>query len=355
MLDADGRVAMVSGAARGIGRAVVLKLLASGFTVSAGVRDRHDLPASNRLLTHRYDAEDPGSADAWAAATIDRFGRVDAVVAAAGINPVARLLDRDDTALDALWTVNVKGPKHLVRAAWPHLVATGNGRVAILSSLSGKRVANENMGYAASKFAAVALTHAIRREGWEAGIRANARGAWLSVAGFWTDYEDFIVSLVPLGPDPETGTLLFQSQNVARARIRGVEFESGLPLGLLSPRLDAFGAGLSGYWARGEDRRGGGSLDDVGPASALAFVDWASASGHWSWRLSTLVARGKVRGDDAAAWFRVPGHGVVDLVAAWRAGDRLTVRAGVFNLGVDLGRLDCKQMHEKSLFEGEMS
>lgn len=169
--------------------------------------------------------------------------------------------------------------------------------------------------------------------GWEAGIRANARGAWLSVAGFWTDYEDFIVSLVPLGPDPETGTLLFQSQNVARARIRGVEFESGLPLGLLSPRLDAFGAGLSGYWARGEDRRGGGSLDDVGPASALAFVDWASASGHWSWRLSTLVARGKVRGDDATAWFRVPGHGVVDLVAAWRAGDRLTVRAGVFNLG----------------------
>lgn len=174
MLEQDGRVAMVSGAARGIGRAVVLRLLESGFSVSAGVRDRHDLPASNRLFAHRYDAEDPASADAWAAATAERFGRIDAIVAAAGINPMARLLDADDTALDALWTVNVKGPKHLVRAAWPHLAASGDGRVAILASLSGKRVANENMGYAASKFAAVALTHAIRREGWEAGIRATA-------------------------------------------------------------------------------------------------------------------------------------------------------------------------------------
>ncbi|WP_337875871.1 SDR family NAD(P)-dependent oxidoreductase [Elioraea sp.] len=174
MLEAEGRVAMVSGAARGIGRAVVLKLLASGFSVSAGVRDRHGLPASNRLFAHRYDAEDPASADAWAAATADRFGRIDAVVAAAGINPMARLLDRDDAALDALWAVNVKGPKHLVRAAWPHLVASGSGRVAILASLSGKRVANENMGYAASKFAAVALAHAIRREGWDHGIRATA-------------------------------------------------------------------------------------------------------------------------------------------------------------------------------------
>lgn len=174
MLGADGRVVMVSGAARGIGRAVVDRLLEAGFTVSAGVRDRHDLPASERLMTHRYDAEAPASADAWAAATAERFGRIDGVVAAAGIIPMARVLDADDTALDAMWAVNVKGPKHLVRAAWQHLAASGVGRVVIVSSLSGKRVANENWGYAASKFAAVSLAHAIRREGWEKGIRATA-------------------------------------------------------------------------------------------------------------------------------------------------------------------------------------
>jgi len=174
VLEPDGRVVMVSGAARGIGRAVVRRLLASGFAVSAGVRDAHDLEAEDRLFVHRYDAEDPASADAWVVATAERFGRIDSVVAAAGINPMARLLDRDDTALDALWSVNVKGPKHIVRAAWPHLAASGSGRVAILASLSGKRVANENMGYAASKFASLALAHAIRREGWDLGIRATA-------------------------------------------------------------------------------------------------------------------------------------------------------------------------------------
>jgi NAD(P)-dependent dehydrogenase (short-subunit alcohol dehydrogenase family) len=174
MLGTDGRVVMVSGAARGIGRATVLRLLESGFSVSAGVRDSHALPASNRLLVHRYDAEEPASADAWSEATMRRFGRIDGIVAAAGINPMARLLDADDAALDRMWAVNVKGPRHLVRAAWPHLVASGNGRVAIVSSLSGKRVANENMGYAASKFAVVALVHAVRREGWAQGIRATA-------------------------------------------------------------------------------------------------------------------------------------------------------------------------------------
>ncbi|WP_144184431.1 SDR family NAD(P)-dependent oxidoreductase [Elioraea rosea] len=174
MLDPTGRVVMVSGAARGIGRAVVERLLEAGYAVSAGVRDRHDLPVSDRLLAHRYDAETAASADAWTEATAARFGRIDGVVAAAGINPMARLLDEDDAALDRMWAVNVKGPKHLVRAAWPHLAASGTGRVVIVSSLSGKRVANENMGYAASKFAVVALAHAIRREGWAQGIRATA-------------------------------------------------------------------------------------------------------------------------------------------------------------------------------------
>ncbi len=174
MLEAAGRVVMVSGAARGIGRAVVERLLADGYAVSAGVRDRHDLPASDRLLTHRYDAEAPRSADAWVEATARQFGRIDGVVAAAGINPMARLLDEDDVELDRMWAVNVKGPKHLVRAAWPHLASSGAGRVVIVSSLSGKRVANENIGYAASKFAVVALAHAIRREGWAQGIRATA-------------------------------------------------------------------------------------------------------------------------------------------------------------------------------------
>ena len=60
----------------------------------------------------------------------------------------------------------------LIRAAWPALAAAGSGRVVNIASLSGKRVPNENFGYALSKHAVIALTHAVRQTGWDAGIRA---------------------------------------------------------------------------------------------------------------------------------------------------------------------------------------
>ncbi|MFU8895734.1 MAG: TonB-dependent receptor domain-containing protein [Gammaproteobacteria bacterium] len=168
--------------------------------------------------------------------------------------------------------------------------------------------------------------------GWELGLRSSAAAAWFSVAAFWTDYEDFIVSLVPLGPEPETGTLLFQSQNVARARIRGIEFEAELPLSQLTPVLDAFKTGVSGYWAEGEDRRSGAKLADVGPPSAVLFLDWSSPSAAWGLRLNGTFARGKqVDGVDDEAHFRVPGHGILDLIAFWQASERLTLRGGLFN------------------------
>jgi NAD(P)-dependent dehydrogenase (short-subunit alcohol dehydrogenase family) len=165
---------MVSGASRGIGRRVMERLLASGFCVSAGVRDPRGLPGQERLLVHRYEAESLEAARDWVAATAARFGRIDALVNAAGINPMARISDADETALDRTWAVNVKGPLRLIRLAMPHLVASGSGRVVNIASLSGKRVANENIGYAMSKFALVALTHEVRREGWEHGVRATA-------------------------------------------------------------------------------------------------------------------------------------------------------------------------------------
>ena len=172
MLNGNGRVAMVSGAARGIGRATLEHLLETGWRVSAGVRDARGLQASDRLLLHRYDAEDAQSPRAWVAATLERFGTLHALINAAGINTKATLADEDETALDALWAINVKAPMRLIRAALPALRSCGEGRVVNVASLSGKRVANENVGYAMSKFALIALTQAVRREGWEDGVRA---------------------------------------------------------------------------------------------------------------------------------------------------------------------------------------
>jgi len=175
MLSPQGRVVMVSGANRGIGRAIAERLLAAGYSISAGVRDPAKLPfGGERVLACRYDAKDRAAAPAWVAATVKRFGRIDGLVNAAGINPMARVIDEDEGPLDDMWEVNVKGPLRVVRAALPHLAASGTGRVINLASLSGKRVKNDNIGYAMSKFALIALTHSIRRLGWDKGVRATA-------------------------------------------------------------------------------------------------------------------------------------------------------------------------------------
>ena len=174
MLEAADRVVMVSGAARGIGRATVERLLAAGFRVSAGVREARGLVPSDRLMVQRYEAESVDSASAWVEATTARFGALHGLVNAAGINPRFAVTDADESALDQLWAINVKGPLRLSRLALPHLKACGAGRIVNVASLSGKRVANPNAGYAISKFAVVALTHALRREGWEHGVRATA-------------------------------------------------------------------------------------------------------------------------------------------------------------------------------------
>ena len=174
MLEPAGRVVMVSGASRGIGAAVVARLREAGFCVSAGVRDVDRLTPDGTLMVHRYDAEAHEAPRDWVDATIRRFGGLHGLVNVAGINDRFSLNDEDETALDRVWRVNVKGPVRLVRAAWPHLAASGMGRVVNLASLSGKRVVNDNLGYAMSKSAVIALTQAIRREGWDSGIRATS-------------------------------------------------------------------------------------------------------------------------------------------------------------------------------------
>lgn len=119
------------------------------------------------------DAESLEAASGWVQATVQYFGRIDAVVNIAGINPRVTVEHGDEDKLDQMWRVNVKGPLRLVRAALPHLKSSGTGRVINLASLAGKRVGT-NVGYAMTKFALVALTHGIRQEFWNDGIRACA-------------------------------------------------------------------------------------------------------------------------------------------------------------------------------------
>jgi NAD(P)-dependent dehydrogenase (short-subunit alcohol dehydrogenase family) len=168
---------MVSGATRGIGKAIAAELARNGFALSLGARRPSALPAelmTPDTLAVPYDATDRGGEQRWVDATLARFGRIDALVNSAGILRQVGLEGGLDGDLDALMEVNVHAPFRLIRAALPHLKASGQGRVANISSMSGKRVMGLNAGYQMSKHAVVALTHAVRRIGWEHGIRATA-------------------------------------------------------------------------------------------------------------------------------------------------------------------------------------
>lgn len=177
MLEAAGRVVMVSGANRGIGRAIAETLKARGYKLSLGVRKPEALKdlEADTVLVHEYDAERPETATAWTRSTLDRFGRLDGLVNNAGVYLSARIEDGAEADFDRLWAVNVKGPLKLIQLALPHLKGAGHGRIINLISLAGKRVpSDDSAGYAMSKHAALALHHATRRVGWDHGVRATA-------------------------------------------------------------------------------------------------------------------------------------------------------------------------------------
>ncbi|MFT5530054.1 MAG: NAD(P)-dependent dehydrogenase (short-subunit alcohol dehydrogenase family) [Candidatus Poriferisodalaceae bacterium] len=181
MLDTTGRVVMITGANRGIGLALAETLHGEGWTVSLGGRDVAALTAateelgSDRVSRHRYDTEDRTTEGAWVEATLSAHGRIDVLINNAGIADTASLVELDDAALDAMWSVNVKAPLRMIQLTLPHLRDTGTGRIVNVVSMSGKRVKGLFApGYAMTKHATMALTHATRHATWDDGIRTMA-------------------------------------------------------------------------------------------------------------------------------------------------------------------------------------
>ncbi|MEG3127128.1 SDR family NAD(P)-dependent oxidoreductase [Pantoea cypripedii] len=171
------KVALISGASRGIGAAIAANLLANGWAVSLGCRSPQDviLSDSDNQLVCRFDAFDAATEEAWVAATMEKFGRIDAVVHNAGMMLPLSILEATDDEFDRTFDVNVKSPMRLSRLTWPHLQASGAGRIVMLVSLSGKRVKAERSSlYAMSKYAALALAHGLRKIGDADGIRCTA-------------------------------------------------------------------------------------------------------------------------------------------------------------------------------------
>ncbi len=170
-------------------------------------------------------------------------------------------------------------------------------------------------------------------DGYELGLRWNSAAASVTTSVYYTDYQDFIESKVNLGRDPATGVTLFQSQNVASARIYGAELTATGRLGDWMPRLKGWTARLSAAWARGDDLDRDEPLNSVDPASAVLGLGYESASRRWGGELVTTAVAAKSAVDDSRADLYEPdGYVTLDLLARYDFGNGLRLNAALFNL-----------------------
>jgi len=168
----DGRVALITGASRGIGAATARMLDAAGVKLGLVSRSGDDLGIPGAVGV----AADVRDADAIASAVdtvVDRHGGLDILFVNAGVGAYGPILDLPAEHLDEMIEVNVKGAIHTVRAALPHLLKSEAADIVTLASEAGRRGLPNEAVYCASKFAQVGLTRALDHELRERGIRCT--------------------------------------------------------------------------------------------------------------------------------------------------------------------------------------
>ena len=178
------RVALVTGASRGIGRAIAVELARAGFAV--GVNYVHRLDQAEETVaaitagggeasTLQADVADSQAVEAMFATLDRRFGRLDALVNNAGVGTrIESLTDIDDATWRRTLAVNLDGAFYCIRAAVPRLRAAGGGRIVNISSGAAKTGGMIGAHYAASKAGLLALTAKAARELAREGIAVTA-------------------------------------------------------------------------------------------------------------------------------------------------------------------------------------
>jgi NAD(P)-dependent dehydrogenase (short-subunit alcohol dehydrogenase family) len=178
--DFHGRVALITGAARGLGRAATERLLARGASVAVNVRDRERADALVRDLGERAfavpgDVTDVGAPDRMMELVLDRFGRLDILINNAAYAHSTRFDNLTADEWRRAIEVNLTAPFLLTKAAVPPMKARNYGRIVNISSLAGKTVSTlGGAHYTASKAGLQGLTRAAAKELGPFGITVNA-------------------------------------------------------------------------------------------------------------------------------------------------------------------------------------
>jgi 2-deoxy-D-gluconate 3-dehydrogenase len=174
-----GKVAIVTGASRGLGREAARALAAEGVTVVAAARSEAALNSladelGERVSTMVCDVADADTADRLVRHALTEHQRLDIVVNNAGIAPVAKLSDQDWAVWDTVFATNVTGPARLCQAAGRHFATTRTGKVINVASTAGILGKATLAAYAASKGALLLLTQSLAAEWAPLSVQVNA-------------------------------------------------------------------------------------------------------------------------------------------------------------------------------------
>lgn len=205
----EGRVALVTGAARGIGLAVARRLHAGGATVAladlnGGEAQRQAVGLGERASGHTVDVTDPAGVERLVGEVVDRWQHLDILVAAAGIlGPTAPVTDYSFDAWRRILATNLDGVFLTCHAALPHLLRRGWGRVVILGSIAGKEGNPNSAAYAASKGGVIAFTKALGKEVATSGVLVNCVAPALIETDMAKEVSpellEYVTSRIPMG------------------------------------------------------------------------------------------------------------------------------------------------------------